>query len=140
MSPTHRGRFVAYYRVSTDRQGNDGYGIAPQRKAVRDRLDGGRWDVMAEHVEVESGRRQTRPQLAAALAACKKHRAKLIIAKLDRLARDTRFLLTLLDSGVEVLFCDLPQIPGALWAETRQRAADRCARDLAGESTRWLRM
>jgi DNA invertase Pin-like site-specific DNA recombinase len=92
----HQGRYIAYLRVSTDRQGGEGYGIEAQRKAVRDRLDGGKW------------------KLAEALAACKKHKAKLIVGKLDWLARDTRFLLAVLDSGVEVLFCDLPQIPGAM--------------------------
>ena len=70
--------------------------------------------MISEHVEIESGKRRSRPELARALAACKKHKAKLVIAKLDRLARDTRFLLAVLDSGVEVLFCDLPQIPGAM--------------------------
>jgi DNA invertase Pin-like site-specific DNA recombinase len=65
-------------------------------------------------IEVESGKRRSRPELAKALAACRQHKAKLIVGKLDRLARDTRFLLSVLDSGVEVLFCDLPQIPGAM--------------------------
>jgi DNA invertase Pin-like site-specific DNA recombinase len=110
----HQGRYIAYLRVSTDRQGGEGYGIEAQRKAVRDRLDGGKWKLIGEYVEVESGRRRSRPKLAEALAACKKHKAKLIVGKLDWLARDTRFLLAVLDSGVEVLFCDLPQIPGAM--------------------------
>jgi DNA invertase Pin-like site-specific DNA recombinase len=110
----HHGCFIAYLRVSTDRQGSDGYGIDAQRKAVRDRLDSGRWRLVGEFVEVESGRRRSRPELVKALAACKRHKAKLVVGKLDRLARDTRFLLTVLDSGVEVLFCDLPQIPGAM--------------------------
>jgi DNA invertase Pin-like site-specific DNA recombinase len=67
-----------------------------------------------EFVEVESGKHSDRIELTAALAACRKHKAKLIVGKLDRLARDTRFLLSVLDSGVEVLFCDLPHIPGAM--------------------------
>jgi DNA invertase Pin-like site-specific DNA recombinase len=110
----HHGCYIAYLRVSTDRQGGEGYGIDAQRKAVRDRLDGGKWKLAGEFVEVESGRRRSRPELAKALVACKKQKAKLIVGKLDRLARDTRFLLAVLDSGVEVLFCDLPQIPGAM--------------------------
>jgi DNA invertase Pin-like site-specific DNA recombinase len=110
----HHGKYVSYLRVSTDKQGIDGYGIDAQRQAVADRLNGGKWQLVVEHVEVESGRRRSRPELAKALAACRKHKAKLIVGKLDRLARDTKFLLQLLDSGVEVLFCDLPQIPGAM--------------------------
>jgi DNA invertase Pin-like site-specific DNA recombinase len=114
MSPAHHGRFVAYYRVSTDRQGIDGYGIAAQRKAVKDRLDGGGWQLVKEYTEVESGRRRSRPELLKALEACKKHRAKLVVARLDRLTRDTAFLLTLINSGIEPLFCNMPQIPGAM--------------------------
>ena len=94
-----RGKFISYLRVSTDKQGVRGYGIAAQRKAVKDYLDGGRWQLLGEFVEVESGRRNDRPQLARALAACKKHRAKLVIAKLDRLARNVRFIATLTISG-----------------------------------------
>jgi DNA invertase Pin-like site-specific DNA recombinase len=110
----HHGKYCAYYRVSTDKQGIDGYGIDAQHKALADRLNGGSWKLVATFTEVESGRRRSRPELAKALAACKKHKAKLVVAKLDRLARNTKFLLTLLDSGVEVLFCDLPHIPGAM--------------------------
>jgi DNA invertase Pin-like site-specific DNA recombinase len=104
-----RGKFISYLRVSTDKQGVRGYGIAAQRKAVKDYLDGGRWQLLGEFVEVESGRRNDRPQLAKALAACKKHRAKLVIAKLDRLARNVRFIATLMDGNVEFVCCDMPQ-------------------------------
>jgi DNA invertase Pin-like site-specific DNA recombinase len=65
-------------------------------------------------VEVESGKRVSRPQLDTALAACKKHKAKLIVAKLDRLSRNVAFLLKLIDAGVEVLFGDLPELNGAM--------------------------
>ena len=85
---THRGKFVAYYRVSTDRQGQSGLGLEAQRSAVLNYLDGGSWTMIAEFTEVESGKHADRPQLAAALAACKKHKAKLVIAKLDRLSRN----------------------------------------------------
>lgn len=104
-----RGKFISYLRVSTDKQGVRGYGIAAQRKAVKDYLDGGRWQLLGEFVEVESGRRNDRPELARALAACKKHRAKLVIAKLDRLARNVRFIATLMDGNVEFVCCDMPQ-------------------------------
>ena len=73
-----------------------------------------RWQLVAEFVEIESGKRAKRPQLDAALAACKKHKAKLVVAKLDRLSRNVSFLLKLIDSGVEVLFADLPELNGAM--------------------------
>jgi DNA invertase Pin-like site-specific DNA recombinase len=110
----HRGKFVAYYRVSTQGQGKSGLGLDAQRAAVEERLNGGSWTLMAEYTEIESGRRSQRPQLVAALAACKKQKAKLVVAKLDRLTRNVRFMLTLIDSGVDVLFCDLPEVSGAM--------------------------
>jgi len=110
----HYGKFVAYYRVSTDKQGKSGLGLDAQKEAVQQRLNGGRWQMVAEFVEIESGSRTSRPQLDAALAACKKNKAKLIVAKLDRLTRNVAFLLKLIDAGVEVLFCDLPELNGAM--------------------------
>ena len=112
--PAHHGKFVAYYRVSTDRQGKSGLGLEAQKAAVADRLNGGSWQIVQEFTETESGKRAARPQLDAALAACKKHKAKLIVAKLDRLSRNVSFLLRLIDSGVEVLFADLPELNGAM--------------------------
>ena len=81
---------------------------------VPQRLNGGPWKLAGELTEVESGKRAKRPQLEAALAACKKQKARLVVAKLDRLTRNVRFMLTLLDSGVEVLFCDMPDVSGAM--------------------------
>ena len=112
--PAHHGKYVAYYRVSTDRQGKSGLGLEAQKAAVAERLNGGRWQLVAEFVEVESGKRASRPKLDAAIAACKKHKAKLIVAKLDRLSRNVAFLLKLIDAGVEVLFADLPELNGAM--------------------------
>jgi DNA invertase Pin-like site-specific DNA recombinase len=106
--PVHQGRFVAYFRVSTDKQGKSGLGLEAQREAVRTYLDGGRWSLVQEFVEVESGKRNDRPELTAALATCKKHKAKLIIAKLDRLSRNLAFIATLMDSGVEFIAVDNP--------------------------------
>ena len=111
--PAH-GKFVAYYRVSTDRQGRSGLGLDAQREAFQERLNGGRWQLIGEFVEVESGKRAKRPKLDAALAAYKKHKAKLIVAKLDRLSRNVSFLMKLVDSGVDVLFADLPELNGAM--------------------------
>jgi len=104
----HRGKFVAYYRVSTDRQGQSGLGLEAQRTAVLNYLDGGNWMMVADFTEVESGKHAGRPQLVAALAACKKHKAKLVIAKLDRLSRNLAFIATLMDSGVEFIAVDNP--------------------------------
>ena len=110
----HYGKFVSYYRVSTDRQGRSGLGLDAQKEAVEQRLNGGRWQLVAEFVEIESGKRAKRPQLDAALAACKKQKAKLVVAKHDRLSRNASFLLKLIDSGVEVLIADLPELNGAM--------------------------
>ena len=104
----HFGKFVAYYRVSTDQQGTSGLGLEAQRASVKTYLDGGPWRLVAEHTEVESGKRADRPELAKALLACRKHKAKLIIAKLDRLSRSLAFIATLMDSGVEFVAVDNP--------------------------------
>jgi DNA invertase Pin-like site-specific DNA recombinase len=101
-------RTVAYYRVSTDKQGRSGLGLEAQQAAVRAFLDGKGWPPLAEFVEVESGKRADRPELAKALAACRLYGATLVIAKLDRLSRNAAFLLTLRDSGVEFVACDMP--------------------------------
>lgn len=105
-------KFVSYLRVSTDKQGKSGLGLDAQRKVVQQFLenrDG--FPPVVEFVEQESGRKNDRPELAKALAACRVHKATLLVAKLDRLARNQQFLMSLVDSGVEVLFCDLPQLP-----------------------------
>ena len=104
----HFGRFVAYYRVSTDKQGESGLGLDAQRQAVMNYLNGGPWKLVAEHTEVESGKRNARPELQKALAACRRHKAKLCIAKLDRLSRNLAFIATLMDSGVEFVATDNP--------------------------------
>jgi DNA invertase Pin-like site-specific DNA recombinase len=102
------GRFIAYYRVSTAQQGRSGLGLEAQQAAVRDYLNGGRWELLREFTEVESGKRSDRPELAKALAACRVHRATLVIAKLDRLSRNAAFLLNLRDAGVEFVCADMP--------------------------------
>src|SRR4249920_820972 len=106
--PAHYGKFVAYFRVSTDRQGKSGLGLEAQRDSVLNYLDGGRWTLIAEFTEIESGKRNDRPELEKALAACKKQKAKLVIAKLDRLSRNLAFIAALMDSGVEFIAVDNP--------------------------------
>ncbi len=106
-------RFVSYLRVSTEGQGRSGLGLDAQRQAVAAHVATAGGEVIAEFQEVESGKRADRLQLAAALAACRTRRATLVIAKLDRLARNARFLLSVVEGSGEagVVFCDLPSVP-----------------------------
>src|SRR6201981_697834 len=105
------GKFISYLRVSTDKQGRSGLGIEAQREAVGRYLNGGQWTLSAEYVETESGRRSDRPKLAAALSHAKAIGAKLVFAKLDRLTRNVDLLRSLVASGVDLVFCDLPTVP-----------------------------
>ena len=104
-----QGKFVSYLRVSTDKQGRSGLGLEAQRKAVEDFLNGGRWTLLEEFVEVESGSRNERPKLVAALSLCRLHGATLVIAKLDRLSRDAHFLLGLQKAEVKFVAADMPE-------------------------------
>ena len=106
-------RFVSYLRVSTDGQGRSGLGLEAQRQAVAAHGAQTGGTLLAEFQEVGSGKRVDRPQLAAALAACRTRQSVLLIAKLDRLARDARFLLFVVESSGEagVVFCDLLTVP-----------------------------
>jgi len=107
-----KGKFVAYYRVSTDKQGQSGLGLEAQQKAVMDYLNGGKWELVGEFTEVETGKGakalDKRPQLAAAIETCKKHKAKLVIAKLDRLARNVHFISGLMETKVDFVAVDMP--------------------------------
>jgi DNA invertase Pin-like site-specific DNA recombinase len=106
MNPSPAPKYIAYYRVSTARQGKSGLGLDAQRLAVQSYLNGEK--PLSEFVEVESGRRGDRPQLTAALAACRIHKAILVIAKLDRLARNVAFVSSLMEAGVEFQAVDMP--------------------------------
>lgn len=109
---TANGRYVSYLRVSTMRQGISGLGLEAQRATVATFLNGGSWEIVAEFVEVESGKADSRPELARALAHCRVTGSTLIVANVSRLTRSSSFLHRLLEAGVEVRFCDLPQIEG----------------------------
>jgi DNA invertase Pin-like site-specific DNA recombinase len=103
------GKHVAYYRVSTARQGRSGLGLEAQKRAVEDYLNGGDWKIVGEFTEIESGKKaKNRPELAKALAMCRLHGARLVIAKLDRLSRNAHFLLGLKESGVDFVAADMP--------------------------------
>lgn len=102
--------FIAYYRVSTKKQGASGLGLEAQRAAVVAYIASQGGKLIAEFKEVEHGTRKGnhRPQLALALAQCRVHGATLVIAKLDRLARNVAFTSALMESSVEFVACDLP--------------------------------
>jgi DNA invertase Pin-like site-specific DNA recombinase len=102
--------FIAYLRVSTDQQGRSGLGLEAQRATVAGFVAGQQGRLIAEFVEVESGRKKDRPQLAAALAACRTQRAALVVAKLDRLARNVAFVSGLMEAGVEFRVADMPTV------------------------------
>ena len=107
------GRFISYLRVSTDRQGKSGLGLDAQREAVTAYLNGGDWTLTAEFIEIESGKKDNRPELVKALDRCKLTGATLVVAKLDRLRRNQAFLMNVYEGTGEggVVFCDLPSIP-----------------------------
>ena len=100
--------YVAYYRVSTARQGASGLGLSAQRTGVSSFLRG-RGQVLAEFTDVESGRRNDRPELMRAIARCQAEGAVLLIAKLDRLTRNVAFIFALRDSGAEFVCADMPE-------------------------------
>ena len=102
------GNFIAYYRVSTQRQGRSGLGIDAQKKAVRDFLDGGRWPLVAAFEEHETGRDNDCPKLREAMALCRVRNATLVIARIDRLSRNAHFLLGLQEAKVRFVAADMP--------------------------------
>ena len=129
-------RYIGYFRVSTKAQGIDGNGMESQRLTVRRFAEGQNGVLEREFSEVESGRKtdDERPQLAAALDYCKRNKATLVIAKLDRLARNAEFLLRLQNSGAEFVCCDCPnadRFTVGILALVAQRE-----RELIGERTR----
>jgi DNA invertase Pin-like site-specific DNA recombinase len=141
------GKFVSYLRVSTARQGRSGLGLEAQRQAVEDFLNGGNWRLMKEFVEVESGKKADRPELAKAFQACRIYGAKLVIAKLDRLSRDAHFLLGLEKAGVDFVAADMPQanrmtvsIMAIMAEEERRRISERTKAALAEAKRRGVKL
>ena len=106
----HSGKYVAYYRVSTKKQGTSGLGLEAQREIVQQHLNGGDWEIIGEFTEMESGKRsdRNRPELRAALDLCEAQGAILVVAKLDRLTRNVPFLSRLMESSAKFIACDIP--------------------------------
>lgn len=135
--------YVAYYRVSTERQGRSGLGLEAQRAAVDHHLAGNGGTMLAEFVEVETGKRSDRPQLAAAIQACRRRKATLIIAKLDRLARNVAFVASLMETGVPFVAADMPNadrfmlhVYAAMAEEEARRISQRTKAALAAAKAR----
>ncbi|TQX90256.1 MULTISPECIES: recombinase family protein [unclassified Rhizobium] len=133
-------KYVAYYRVSTATQGQSGLGLEAQRKAV---LNYGGSDPIAEFTEVESGKRDDRPQLTAALALAKANGCVLVIAKLDRLSRDVHFISGLLKEGVPIKAVDIPNadnfqfhIMAAVAEKEREMISERTKAAIAAKRAR----
>lgn len=138
--------YVVYYRVSTSRQGESGLGLEAQQFDVRSFLRS-RDVIAASFTEIESGKRCNRDQLSAALRECRLRRATLLVAKLDRLSRNARFLLELLDGNVPLAFADLPNADRtwvqmkAVWAEHEGRViSERIKAALAAAKARGVKL
>jgi DNA invertase Pin-like site-specific DNA recombinase len=134
-------KFIVYYRVSTQRQGQSGLGIEAQKHACA------HYDIVAEYTEVESGKKANRPELAKALAHAKKIGATLLIAKLDRLARNVHFITGLLEAGVPITCADMPEADrtflqmAAVFAEWEgRRISERTKAALAAAKRRGVKL
>jgi DNA invertase Pin-like site-specific DNA recombinase len=139
--------FVAYYRVSTDKQGRSGLGLEAQREAVARHVQSAAGRIVADFQEIESGKRADRPQLLAALSACRVKRAVLVIARLDRLTRNVAFMANLMESGVEFVACDNPHatrftihILAAVAEHEREMISARTKAALAAAKARGVRL
>ncbi|MDO8605450.1 MAG: recombinase family protein [Phaeospirillum sp.] len=140
-------KHVAYYRVSTDQQGRSGLGLDAQRTAVATHIARTSGEVVGEFVEVESTRRKRRPQLEAALKLCRQTRARLVIAKLDRLARNVAFIANLMESRVDFIAVDNPHasrlvlhVLAAFAEHEREQIGERTRAALAAAKARGVRL
>ena len=135
---------AAYLRVSTQRQGQSGLGLEAQRKAIQHLLEG---QPYQEFIEIESGKKTKRPKLEQAIAYCRKHKTKLVIAKLDRLARNVHFISGLMESGIDFVAADMPSadrfmlhIYAAMAEEEGRRISERTKAALAAAKERGVEL
>lgn len=142
-----RGKFVAYYRVSTNHQGITGLGMEAQKTSVQRFLASNTCELVGEFSEVESGKRKSRPELDKAVALCRKVKARLLIAKLDRLARNALLVLSLRDSGVDFVAVDMPHankltitILAAVAEQERDWISERTKAGLAAAKRRGIKL
>jgi DNA invertase Pin-like site-specific DNA recombinase len=142
-----RPGFVAYYRVSTAKQGQSGLGLEAQREAVERHVRSVQGSILAEYIEIESGKKNDRPEVARAISACRARRATLVIAKLDRLARNVAFVSNLMEAGVEFVACDNPfatrltiHILAAVAEHEREMISARTTAALAAAKARGVRL
>lgn len=125
-------KFIAYYRVSTQKQGQSGLGLDAQKSAVHKFTNNCTDCIIAEFTDVESGKNNNRPELMKAIEESKKHKAHLLIAKLDRLSRNASFIFMLRDAKIDFTCCDMPQansitigIMAVLAQDERERISQR---------------
>lgn len=142
-TPSASPRYVCYYRVSTQKQGQSGLGLDAQRCSVQWYVEANKGTILGEFTETESGRSKDRPQLQAALDMARKKKAILLIAKLDRLARNVHFISGLLESNVNFVAVDMPtkdrfmiQLQAAFAEEEARRISQRTKEALAAAKRR----
>jgi DNA invertase Pin-like site-specific DNA recombinase len=140
-------KLIAYYRVSTSKQGNSGLGLEAQQAAVAVFAQAANAKIVAGFQEIESGKRCDRPELARAIAACRRHGATLVIAKLDRLARNVHFISGLMEAKVPFVCCDNPtatpltiHILAAVAEDEAKRISERTRAALAAAKARGVRL
>lgn len=136
-------KYVSYLRVSTQKQGRSGLGLEAQRKICNDFVERDGGEIVAEYIDVESGTHRARKGLANAVAYCKTNGTPLVIAKLDRLARDVEFCFKVVNTGIEIHFCDMPQVNTLLLGVfasvaqyERELTSDRTKKALAAKKAR----
>ena len=139
--------YVAYYRVSTAKQGIDGYGMDAQKVDVQHYVSNQSGELIDNFIEVESGAKTNRVQVWKAIEVCKKLKATLVIAKLDRLGRNVSFISSLMESGVDFIACDMPNasrfelhIRAAVAEEERRMISQRVKDGLAAAKRRGVKL
>ena len=136
-------QIICYFRVSREKQGRSGLGLEGQKAAVAEYVGRNSVSILKEYTEIESGKRTDRPALARALAHAKRARVTLVVAKLDRLARNLCFLSAIMETGVEFIACDNPHanrltfhILAAVAEDEARRISDRTKAALAAYKAR----